>query len=122
MTRVLLLADDTYALMRAALDETPEGREVLNRFDRSTKLPSDRETLAIVRAARAGDDAPVRVRTVVDARDAAREAGTDTREAAEALLFHLSDAGVPPSVLQRWFGYSSARIFQLLSKREPAAV
>jgi hypothetical protein len=122
MTRVLLLSDDTYDLMRAALELTPDGREVLARFDRPTRLPSDRETLAIVRAARAGEEPPQRVTALVDARDAAREAGEDTRLAVEALLFHLSDAGVAPSVLHRWFGYSESRIFQLLAKREPAPV
>jgi len=120
MTRVLLLTEETYELMRSALDQTSDGQAVLARFARPLKLPSDRETLEIARAARRGDSAPEAVARVVGNRDAAREAGEDTRKAAEALLFHLSDAGVPPSTLHRWFGYSEARLFQLLARRNAA--
>ena len=121
MTRVLLLADETYELMLSALEQTSDGQAVLARFARPSRLPSDRETLEIARAARRGDsEVPSAVARVVGNRDAAREAGEDTRKAAEALLFHLSDAGVPPSTLHRWFGYSEARLFQLLAKRSAA--
>lgn len=121
MTRVMLVEEDTYRLMRAALEQTSDGLEVLMRFDEGPRRITDAETLKMLRAARAGEPAPPAVATLVSRRDAAREAGVETREAVEAMLFHLADAGVAPSVLMRWFGYSNGRLFQLLAKR-PSAV
>lgn len=121
MMRVMLIEEDTYRLMRIALEQSDEGLEVLMRFDEPPRRISDAETLKMLRAARAGEAAPPAVATLVSRRDAAREAGVETREEVEAMLFHLADAGVAPSVLMRWFGYSNGRLFQLLAKR-PSAV
>jgi hypothetical protein len=119
----MMLTDETYAGMREALELTLTGQEILRRFDRPIgRLPSDKDTLAIVRAARSEPDAvPELIAAAVERRDAGRATADETREAVERLLFHLSDAGVPPSVLTRWFGYSSSRLFQLLDKRATAA-
>lgn len=120
--KVLLLTDEAYAQMLNALDATPEGHELQARFEQAIdRLPSDKQTLEIVRAARSEPDAvPNRIAAAVERRDAGRAVADETREALERLLFHFSDAGVPPSVLQRWFGYSNARLFQLLDRRAKA--
>lgn len=120
--RVLLLSEGTYDLMRDVLDATLDGQEILRRFDEPRRLPSDRVTLEIVRSARSAPDAvPELVAAAVERRDAGRAVADETREEVERLMFHFSDAGVAPSVLTRWFGYSSSRLFQLLDKRATAA-
>lgn len=121
--RVMLLSDETYALMCSALEKTDEGWSVLARFEANAKaaLPSDRQTLAIVRAARATpDEVPELVSSAVERRDAGRAVADETREAVERLMFHLADAGVSPSTLIRWFGYGKSRYFQLAEKRATA--
>lgn len=122
--KTLILTDDTYELLISALEvgDAVESREVLTRFGRKDKLPSDRDLVAM---ARRGDDAPSAVTLAVQRRDAGRQAAADTREDLKRLLLELHAAGVQPSVLKAWFGYSNSQLFSILGEgqtaQEPAA-
>jgi hypothetical protein len=108
--KTLILNDQTWQKMLDALVDTQLGLEVLSQLDAEPEIPSDRELVA---AARSDETPAIFVRRAAE-RDAARQAGADTRAALDDLIRHAHAAGVGPAVLSRWSGLRPRRVYEVL--------
>jgi hypothetical protein len=109
----LILTDEVFEKLIAALHETELGLEVVRAFSAKPKLPPDRELVALSREPDA--EPPEAVARARDARVAGIQAAEDTRLALNELLLHCYGAGVRPVVLSRWFGLKPTRVYEILA-------
>lgn len=111
--RTLILSDERFDALTAALAATPEGEAVLASFEAEPpKLPPP---AALVALARERDSEPPPAIVLARAhRDAGRQAAADTREHANALLVRCYRAGVGPTTLSRWFGFRPRRVYEII--------
>lgn len=117
--KTLILSDEVYGIVRAALATNQRGREALEILDAGPPpLPSDRE---LVMLSRQKAEAPLAFQRARAYRDAGRQAAEDTRLALNDLIVHAYDAGVSPRVLSRWSGLKEARLFEIINSARAAA-
>lgn len=116
--KTLILSDETFEKLIAALHDTELGLEVVRAFTATPEMPSDRELVA---AARNGETPEIFKRRVAE-RDAAREAGADTRAALDDLIVHAHAAGVGPAVLSRWSALRPRRVYEVLAAKAQSQV
>ncbi len=113
--KTLILSEATWELMQHALQRSSTGLEVLDRL--ASEGPALPEPSELVRLARQKAEPPEAFARAVEARDAARQAGEDTRDVVTALIMQAHAAGVGPRMLSRWSGLKETRIYQII---EPA--
>lgn len=110
--KTLILTDEIWSELELSLESTDRGRRLLAELYETPRLPSDRE---LVRLARQKDDAPEAFRRAREYRDAARQAGEDTRQVINDLIVHTHGAGVGARVLSEWTGLQESRIYEIVA-------
>jgi hypothetical protein len=119
MTKTLILAEDMWAQMEQALEGSERGRAVLAALAQGPPpLPTQRE---LIRLHRTKAPPPEAFRRAAEYRDAARQAGEDTRDAMSELILRAFDAGVGPRTLSRWSGLKESRIYEIVSPARATA-
>jgi hypothetical protein len=109
--KTLILSDDTYEKLIAALHETELGLDVVRAMTTKPELPEDRE---LIKLARSGGGPPDVIVRACAYRDAGRQAAMDTRERVEDLIRHTHEAGVGVRVLSRWFDLAHSRVSEIV--------
>ena len=103
---ILLLTDETWERMRAALPADLFAELFLSEHE----LPSDRE---LIRMARRGE-VTAEVERVRAMREAGIEAGAQTRAAFNRLIREVHEAGVQVATIARWFGVDRSSVYNAL--------
>jgi len=111
---ILLLTDQSFERVKDALP----AELFAELFLAEPELPEDRE---LVRMARAGEGPPTAIAQVRERRDAGRDAAETTRVAMNEMLIHIHGAGVPVSVLARWFDLKPSRIYEVFHSHSEVA-
>lgn len=110
---ILLLEDDVWSAIVRHLHESDDGLEIVRELTTIPELPDDRE---LVRMARAGDPPPKAIERARLRRARAIDASTTTRAEMAEMIEHVHGAGVPVTVLSRWFGLKPTRVYEIIGK------
>lgn len=117
--KTLIVSDQTWAQMEAALEASAAGRAALDALHAGPPpVPSDRDLVAL---SRQKADAPLAFQRAKEYRDAGRQAAEDTRLALNDLVVHAYEAGVSPRVLSKWVDLKESRIYEIITASRAAA-